>query len=175
MVQRTVAALVVLTFLGPVGCEDYDQQRRDRQHQALKQRFEREKAFETAFKACRAYLSDHETIDEAKLGELAAPFVDEPQEAVLFLTQPSRSLEGGTDSAGSALYLAAKTLAGFEFDRSSRLSNIPKKTKTRLKVGMGVQEISRQIELFLSRRPAPSATWQKRMEEAKQLLSQKQI
>ena len=167
--------LLCLGLLLGGGCEDYDQQRRDRQQQELTQRLDREKRFEQAFADSRAYLASTEAVDEKKLDQLIGPFRAEPEEAVAYLTQSNRSLEGNSDTAGSALMIAARLIHQHTFDRSSRLSNIPNKTKNRVRLGFNLQEVGRQIQMYLSRTPGPPAKWRRRLEQAQADLNKKKI
>ncbi|MDX1564244.1 MAG: hypothetical protein R3236_02505 [Phycisphaeraceae bacterium] len=167
--------LICFGLLLGSGCEDYDQQRRDRQHRQLNQRLDREKRFDEAFAEARAYLASAEAVDQEKLDQLIRPFSAEPEEAVAYLTQSTRSLEGNSDTAGSALLIAARLIQNHTFDRSSRLSNIPGKTKNRVRLGFNIQEVSRQILMYLSRTPGPPAKWRQRLEQAQADLSDKKI
>ena len=165
--------LVVFGFLliHPLsGCQDFEQERKDREHHELLQRRERQKEFESAFDACQKYLTSVDEIDAAKLSQLSHPFHDEPKLSIEFLSSPERSLNGSVDKVGTGIYLSAHAVAGWDFDRSSRLSNIPNRTKSRLQKGFGTTGVGKQIALFRSRQPKPPGKWLKRMDTAEALL-----
>jgi hypothetical protein len=173
MKRRILLVVFGSFFLHPLaGCEDYDQKRRDEQEWKLARRFAREKEFDAAFKACKDYLTSIDQIDGAKLSELSKPFHDEPKEAVEYLARSDRSLEGDPNTVGTAIYLGAHALAGWDFDQSSRLSNIPNRAKTRIRKGFGSTGFRNRIALFRGRQPRPPAKWLKRMDGAEAYIAQ---
>ena len=171
MINRILLVVFGLLLIYPSpGCQDFEQERKDREHHKLLQRRERQKEFESAFDACQKYLTSVDEIDAAKLSQLSQPFHEEPKFAIEFLSSAERSLNGSVDKVGTGIYLAAHAAAGWDFDRSSRLSNIPNRTKSRLQKGFGTSGVGKHIALFRSRQPKPPGKWLKRMDAAEAML-----